>query len=82
MGYQPGGTSYRPPQRSTIFGAQDSQHLADLRNLCDHKKSREPTDLEVKDLIAGVTAIVKSDSTRTANNAIKTDSKKRRSLSR
>jgi len=36
------------------------QHLADLRNLCDHKKSREPTDSEVKDLIAGVTAIVKS----------------------
>jgi hypothetical protein len=36
------------------------QHLADLRNLCDHKKSREPTESEVKDLISGVAAIVKS----------------------
>ncbi|MHB8404676.1 MAG: hypothetical protein ACYDCJ_04550 [Gammaproteobacteria bacterium] len=36
------------------------QHLADLRNLCDHKKDREPTELEVKDLIVGVTAIVKN----------------------
>jgi hypothetical protein len=36
------------------------QRLADLRNLCDHKRSREPLDSEVKDLIAGVTAIVHS----------------------
>jgi hypothetical protein len=36
------------------------QHLADLRNLCDHKKGREPTEPEVGDLIAGVTAVVKS----------------------
>ncbi|MGI9165492.1 MAG: hypothetical protein ACR2G5_03750 [Pyrinomonadaceae bacterium] len=35
------------------------QHLADLRNLCDHKKTREPTDSEVRDLIA-VAAIVKT----------------------
>jgi hypothetical protein len=36
------------------------QHLADVRNLCDHKKSREPTDSEVRDLIAGVAAIIKT----------------------
>jgi len=36
------------------------QHLADLRNLCDHKKSREPTEPEVNELIAGVAAIVKT----------------------
>jgi hypothetical protein len=36
------------------------QHLADLRNLCDHKKSRDPTDSEVRDLIGGVAAIVKT----------------------
>jgi len=36
------------------------QHLADLRNLCDHKKSREPTETEVRDLIAGVASIVKT----------------------
>jgi hypothetical protein len=36
------------------------QHLADVRNLCDHKKSRDPTDPEVRDLIADVAAIVKT----------------------
>jgi hypothetical protein len=36
------------------------QHLADLRNLCDHKKSREPTEPEINELIAGVAAIVKT----------------------
>ena len=36
------------------------QHLADLRNLCDHKKSREPNGPEVNELIAGVAAIVKT----------------------
>jgi hypothetical protein len=36
------------------------QHLADLRNLCDHKKGREPTDPEVRELIAGVASIVKT----------------------
>ena len=30
------------------------QLLADIRNLCSHKKSREPTDDEVVDLISGV----------------------------
>lgn len=35
------------------------QHLADIRNLCDHKKSREPTETEVTELIAGVSFVVK-----------------------
>lgn len=36
------------------------QHLADIRNLCDHKKEREPTKNEVEELISGVGAIVKT----------------------
>ena len=36
------------------------QLLADIRNLCSHKKGREPTDDEVIDLIAGVNWAIKS----------------------
>jgi len=36
------------------------QHLADIRNYCDHKKEREPTEDEVKELIAGRDAIIKT----------------------
>lgn len=36
------------------------QHLADLRNLCSHHKSREPTREEVSDLIQGVNSIIKN----------------------
>lgn len=36
------------------------QHLADIRNKCDHKKSTEPTSAEIDDLIAGVTKIAKT----------------------
>ena len=36
------------------------QHLGDIRNFCDHKKSREPTRDEVEELIAGVSSIVKT----------------------
>ena len=36
------------------------QHLADLRNLCDHKKNREPTKDDIGDLIEGVDKISKS----------------------
>ncbi len=36
------------------------QHLSDIRNYCDHKKEREPTEPEVDDLIAGASAIIKS----------------------
>ena len=36
------------------------QHLADLRNLCDHDKVREPTKDEVAELIRGVGAVLKT----------------------
>lgn len=36
------------------------QHLADLRNLCDHDKKREPKKEEIDDLITGVNKIVKT----------------------
>ncbi|WP_288831192.1 hypothetical protein [uncultured Paraburkholderia sp.] len=36
------------------------QHLADIRNLCDHSKDPEPTQPQVQDLIAGVDKIIKT----------------------
>jgi hypothetical protein len=36
------------------------QHLADIRNLCDHKKATEPTPEQVDDLIAGTKKITKT----------------------
>jgi len=36
------------------------QYLADIRNYCDHKKEREPTEEEVKDLVAGADKIIKT----------------------
>lgn len=36
------------------------QHLTDLRNLCAHDKTREPTKEEVSELINGVSAILKT----------------------
>jgi len=36
------------------------QHLADIRNLCDHSKSREPTVEQVNDLIDGVLKTTKT----------------------
>ena len=36
------------------------QHLADLRNLCDHDKKRDPKSGEVLDLIDGVEKITKT----------------------
>jgi len=36
------------------------QHLADLRNLCDHKKQREPKPEEIEDLISGVDKVSKT----------------------
>lgn len=36
------------------------QHLADLRNLCDHKKQREPKPEEIEDLINGVDKVSKT----------------------
>jgi hypothetical protein len=36
------------------------QHLADLRNLCDHKKSDDPTKEQIHELIEGVRKIIKT----------------------
>lgn len=36
------------------------QHLADLRNLCDHNKSKEPTNDDIEDLITGTEKITKT----------------------
>lgn len=36
------------------------QHLADIRNLCDHNKKVEPTNDQVDDLIGGVTKMIKT----------------------
>lgn len=36
------------------------QHLADLRNLCDHKKKKNPTETEIEELIKGVEKITKT----------------------
>jgi hypothetical protein len=36
------------------------QHLADIRNYCDHNKGREPTEDEVKELISGTNSIIKT----------------------
>lgn len=36
------------------------QHLADIRNVCDHSKKVEPTPEQVEDLVAGVTKISKT----------------------
>lgn len=36
------------------------QLLADIRNLCSHQKSAEPTDEQINELIAGVNSIVKT----------------------
>ena len=36
------------------------QHLADIRNLCDHNKTKEPTVEQVDDLLAGVRKMTKT----------------------
>ncbi|MEP5231176.1 MAG: hypothetical protein ABJQ78_07060 [Alloalcanivorax sp.] len=36
------------------------QHLADIRNLCDHNKKKEPTAEQVGDLIDGVAKVTKT----------------------
>ncbi len=37
-----------------------NQHLADIRNLCDHNKAKEPTDEQVLDLVDGVAKVLKT----------------------
>ena len=36
------------------------QYLGDIRNLCTHKKDKEPTDEEVDELLSGVNSVIKS----------------------
>ncbi len=36
------------------------QHLADLRNLCDHDRESEPTNAQVDELISGINKIIKT----------------------
>ena len=36
------------------------QHLADIRNICDHAKGREPTREEINDLISGSEKVLKT----------------------
>lgn len=52
-----------PLKNAGIYGNptwRKIQYLADIRNLCSHKKSQEPTDDEVKDLISGVNWVIKN----------------------
>jgi hypothetical protein len=37
-----------------------NQHLADIRNLCDHNKVKEPTEEQVQDLVDGVAKVLKT----------------------
>lgn len=41
-------------------GWRKIQHLADLRNLCDHKSQREPTPEDIEHLINGVSITIKT----------------------
>jgi len=36
------------------------QHLADIRNICDHAKDREPTKDEIEDLVTGTDKVLKT----------------------
>jgi hypothetical protein len=36
------------------------QHLADIRNLCDHNKISDPTADQVNDMLAGVRKLIKT----------------------
>ncbi len=36
------------------------QHLADIRNICDHDRGREPTEDEIEDLVSGTAKILKT----------------------
>ncbi len=37
-----------------------NQHLADIRNLCEHNKAKEPTEEQVTDLVEGVDKVIKT----------------------
>lgn len=50
-------------KKHSVIPTQDFryiQRLADLRNLCDHKKEQNPTKTDIDDLIQGVSKIIKT----------------------
>jgi hypothetical protein len=50
-------------KNSGVIGTPEwrfNQHLADIRNLCDHNKAKEPTSDQVADLIDGVAKVTKT----------------------
>lgn len=52
-----------PLKQQSVYGVpvwRKIQYLADIRNLCAHKKSDEPTEEQVSELIDGVNAIIKT----------------------
>ena len=52
-----------PLKEKSVYGIpiwRKIQYLADLRNICSHQKSDEPTKEQVKELLDGVNSIVKT----------------------
>jgi hypothetical protein len=52
-----------PLKEKGVFGVpvwRKIQYLADIRNLCSHQKTADPTETQVGELIDGVNAIIKS----------------------
>ena len=52
-----------PLKEKSVYGVsvwRKIQYLADLRNLCAHKKAEEPTEQQVSELIDGVNGIIKT----------------------
>lgn len=50
-------------KNNSVIGLATWRHiqlLGDIRNICDHKKSQEPTKEQVNDLIAGTKKIIKT----------------------
>jgi hypothetical protein len=50
-------------KKAELIGVPDwrfIQHLGDLRNLCDHKKPDDPTEEQIRDMIAGVEKVTKT----------------------
>jgi hypothetical protein len=50
-------------KNSDVIGTAEwrfNQHLADVRNLCDHNKQKDPTSEQVDDLIQGVAKVTKT----------------------
>lgn len=50
-------------KEASVIGTPEwrfNQHLADIRNLCDHNKQQEPSMEQVNDLIVGVAKVTKT----------------------